>query len=273
MEEKKVAIITGASSGMGWAVARRAARQGWRVVVAARRAERLTDLVGRIQAAGGQALAVPADLSDPADQARLIAATIAAYGRLDVLLNNAGLPLEHDFADSDPADLRRQWDVNVTALVMLTRLALPHLEATGGIVINIGSVIGRVAVPGWGNYSATKVAVAGLTDALRRELAPRGVRVCLVEPGPIATEFYQRSGGPDNLVPSFSVPAPVAAQAIVRLFTHPQRRITIPAWLNPLLTLIELLMRLVPPLADAILIARQRQANRAATPPALENDR
>ncbi|MDQ2807589.1 MAG: SDR family NAD(P)-dependent oxidoreductase, partial [Chloroflexota bacterium] len=222
---------------------------------------------------GGQALAVPADLSDPADQARLIAATMAAYGRLDVLVNNAGLPLEHDFADSDPADLRRQWDVNVTALVTLTRLALPHLEATGGMVINIGSMIGRVAVPGWGNYSPTKVAVAGLTDALRRELAPRGVYVCLVEPGPIATEFYQRSGGPANPTPRLSVPAPVAAQAIVRLFTHPQRRITIPAWLNPLITLVEWLARLAPPLTDAILMARQRQANRAAKTPVLRNGR
>jgi len=263
MDEKKVAIITGASSGIGWAVARRAARQGWRVVVAARRAARLTDLVRRIQADGGQALAVTADLSDPTDQARLLAAAIAAYGRLDVLVNNAGLPLERDFADSDPTDLRRQWDVNVTALVTLTRLALPHLEATGGVVINIGSVVGRVAVPGWGNYSATKVAVAGLTDALRRELALRGVRVCLVEPGPIATEFYQRSGGSNNPAPRFAVPAPVAAQAIVRLFTHPQRRITIPAWISPWLTLVEWLARLAPPLADAILMARQRQATAA----------
>ncbi len=261
MDEKKVAIITGASSGMGWAVAQRAARQGWRVVVAARRADRLAELVRRIQAGGGQALAVAADLADPADQARLIAATVAAYGRLDVLVNNAGLPLERDFADSDPAALRRQWDVNVTALVTLTRLALPHLEATHGTVINIGSVIGRFAIPGWGNYSPTKVAVAGLTDALRRELVPRGVHVCLVEPGPIATEFYQRSGGADNSSPPMSVPAPVAAKAIVQLFTQPQRRITIPGWLNPLLTLAEWLARLAPPLTDAVLTARRRQAN------------
>jgi NADP-dependent 3-hydroxy acid dehydrogenase YdfG len=255
--EKQVAIVTGASSGIGWEVARRAARQGWRVVVAARRADRLDELVRKIKATGGQALAVTADMLNPADQERLIAATIAAYGRLDVLVNNAGFPLVGSFAENSPADLRRQWDVNVTTLVTLTRLALPHLEATGGVVINIGSIVGRVALPGAGTYSATKVAVAGLTDGLRRDLTRHGVRVCLVEPGPFATEFYLRSGGPEGKPPRWNYPPSVAAKPIVRLFTRPRRRITIPQWFAIPLTLGDWIARLAPGLADAVLAARR----------------
>jgi uncharacterized protein len=260
--EERVAIVTGASSGIGWAVARLAARRGWRVVVAARRAERLEALAARIREAGGTALVVPADVAALADQERLVAEALRAFGRIDALVNNAGLPLSTPFHATDPAELRRQWDVNVTALATLTRIALPHLEARGGTVINVGSVIGRVAVPGWGNYSATKVAVAALTDALRPELQARGVRVCLVEPGPIRTEFYQRSGGESNPAPPRSLTAMTAAAPIVRLLDHPRRRITIPGWLSPILTVVGALAHAAPGLTDAVLTRREARDGR-----------
>ena len=204
--EQRVVIVTGASSGIGWAVARWAACKEFRVVLAARREDRLHDLAARIAEDGGTALVVPVDIARPEDQRRLIEETVRAFGRIDVLVNNAGVPLPTPFAESSAEDLRRQWDVNVTTLATLTRLALPYLgqhshELHPGTVVNIGSGISRFAVPGMGNYSPTKIAVAGLSEALRRELEPRGVHVCLVEPGPVA-ETRQRSGGAGGRCPA-----------------------------------------------------------------------
>ncbi len=250
--EDRVVIVTGASSGIGWAVARRAAHKGFRVVLAARRAERLEALAARIAADGGQAHVVPADLVDLAAQRHLVDEAIRVYGRIDILVNNAGLPLPVPYAEATPEDLRRQWEVNVVALVTLTRLALPHLEASRGGVINIGSMISRFPVPGMGTYSATKIAVAGLTTALRRELTGRGVRVSLVEPGPIATEFSTRAGG-RSMAPGggpLRISAAQAAVPIVRLFDHPRARIVVPGNLGPVLWLAEQLMRLLGPLVD-----------------------
>lgn len=250
--EKKVAVITGASSGIGWAVALRASRKGYKVVLNARREDRLHDLASKIKAGGGDVLVVVGDISRLEDQKRLVAETVSTFGRLDVLVNNAGLPLPTLFSESPPEELRRQWDVNVTALSTLTRIALPYLRESGGTVINIGSSISRFAVPSMGNYAPTKIAVAGLNDALRRELAPQGVKVCLVEPGPINTEFGEHSGSGFNnsAVLSISISAADAAVPIVRLFTHPRRRTVIPAWLGPILTLLGGLTRIATPLVD-----------------------
>jgi short-subunit dehydrogenase len=262
--EQRVVIVTGASSGIGWAVARWAAAKEFRVVLAARREDRLRDLAARIEEDGGTALVVPVDIAKPEDQRRLIDETVRAFGRIDVLVNNAGLPLPTPFSESSPEELRRQWDVNVTTLATLTRRALPYLEQHRhelhpGTVVNVGSSISRFAVPGMGNYSPTKIAVAGLSEALRRELEPRGVHVCLVEPGPVATEFGARAGD-KGVVPSrLVVPAAKAARAIVRLFDHPQRRIVIPARLGPVLTLAGGLAGAFPHLVDAVVRRALRQ--------------
>jgi short-subunit dehydrogenase len=262
--EQRVVIVTGASSGIGWAVARWAACKEFRVVLAARREDRLRDLAARIAEDGGTALVVPVDLAKPEEQRRLIDETLRAFGRIDVLVNNAGLPLPAPFAESSAEDLRRQWDVNVTTLATLTRLALPYLEQHRqelhpATVVNVGSSISRFAVPGMGNYSPTKIAVAGLSEALRRELAPRGVHVCLVEPGPVATEFGARAGDKGVVPPRLAVPAAKAAKAIVRLFDHPQRRTVIPARLGPVLTLAGGLAGAFPRLVDAVVRRSLRQ--------------
>lgn len=258
---EKVVIVTGASSGIGWAVARRAARKGYRVVLNARREERLRELARKIEVEGGEALVVVGDMTRLADQKRLVAEAMRAFGRIDVLVNNAGLPLPTLFSESAPEELRRQWDVNVTALSTLTRIALPHLRATKGTVVNIGSSISRFAVPAMGNYAPTKIAVAGLTDALRRELVPQGVNVCLVEPGPISTEFSEHSGGGLNSGVSsrLSISAAAAAVPIVRLFERPQRRIVVPGWLGPVLTVLGGLTRIATPLVDAAFFAAARR--------------
>jgi short-subunit dehydrogenase len=248
--DKRVVIVTGASSGIGWAVARQAARAGWRVVAVARRTERLAALVWQIESAGGAAVAVVADLGTVGAPEAVISAALGAYGRIDALVNNAGMPLAAPFAEAEAADLRRQWDVNVTAVVVLTRLALPHLEATRGVVVNIGSALTRLAVPGMGNYSPNKIAVAAFTEALRREVGPRGVRVCLVEPGAVRSEFHARAGRGQMLPrPLVLSPAQVAGP-LVRLLDRPRRRLVVPGWLAPALLGIEWAGRLVPPLAD-----------------------
>ncbi len=259
---EKVSIITGASSGIGWAVALRAARNGYRVVISARREDRLNELAGKIRASGGEALVVVGDIALLETQKRLVEEAVSNYGRIDVLVNNAGLPLSTGFGASPAEELRNQWDVNVTALSTLTRLALPYLETTKGTVINIGSSISRFPIPGMGNYAATKIAVASLTDILRMDLMRRGVNVCLVEPGPISTEFGERAGT-GGRSPGFSVAASQAAIPIVRLFEHPQRRIVVPAWMGPLLVVMGFMTRLFVPVINLVLLFRAKRMRQA----------
>ena len=263
----KVVIITGASSGFGEQTAQIAASRGYRVVVTARREERLRALVERIQAAGGTALAVSGDVTSAADQQQLIERTLAEFGRIDVLVNNAGVPLPKSFVESTVEELRRQWETNVLSVVELTRRALPALIDAGGVVINVGSTAGHFSVPGWGLYFPTKVAVASVNDALRRELVPLGVRVCLVEPGPYNTEFAQRAGMQPDPNVSFGFPPSQVAEAIVRLIERPRRLTIKPTWMTPLILLGGGLTRLLPGVVDLILwaVARRRQRQAAQT--------
>src|SRR4051794_16657572 len=124
--DRKVVIVTGASSGIGRGVAELAARKGYFVVVNARREERLRELAEKIESRGGRVLVVPGDIAKLEDQRRLVDETVRTFGRIDVLVNNAGLPLPTMFSETAPEELRRQWDVNVTALATITRLALPY---------------------------------------------------------------------------------------------------------------------------------------------------
>ncbi len=254
--EQKVVVVTGASSGIGAAIAREAARKGFAVVLAARRSPLLEELATTIMQAGGTALAVTTDVSRLDDQRRLVDETIRVFGRLDILVNNAGKPVRGDFGDAAPEVLQDQWNVNVTALVTLTRLALPELRRRRGVVVNIGSTISRFAVPLWGTYAATKVAVAGLSTVLRRELQPQGVRVCLVEPGPVRSEFYDHAGSPLGRELGFS--AESVARATVRLFDRPRSRIVVPGWLGPLLSLSSAVAWCAPWLLDGAFFLRAR---------------
>jgi short-subunit dehydrogenase len=256
MQQNKVVIITGASSGFGCETALLAAKRGYRVVLAARRAERLMELAKQIENDGGTVVAVPCDVTKGEDQQRLIDAALQEYGQIDILVNNAGVPLAQGFIDASLDDLRRQWETNVLSIVELTKRALPALIATRGIVINISSLASRMSLPGWGLYFPTKVAASSLSDTLRRELMPYGIRVCIVEPGPFQTEFYLRAGTPPEQ--NFGLPPEWVSRSIVRLFEHPKRMTVVPSWMRPFGALIDALMRSLPGSVDLVFWIRTK---------------
>jgi len=180
----KVAIVTGASSGIGEETAKRLAGLGYTVYAAARRVERMAHLT----AAGIRPVKV--DVTDDAALAAFVDEVIAESGRIDVLVNNAGYGSYGSVEDVPMAEARRQVDVNVFGLARLTQLVLPHMRAQrGGYVVNVSSVGGRIYEPLGGWYHATKFAVEGLSDSLRLEVAPFGIHVVVIQPGAIRTEW------------------------------------------------------------------------------------
>jgi uncharacterized protein len=234
----KVVLITGASAGLGAAVAREAATKGYTLALTARRGDRLERLVDEIAKHGVETLVIPAALDDPREPELIVAAVIACFGRLDVLINNAGMGLPSLFADSDPEHLRRQLEVNLVAPLLLARHALPYLIERRGMIINVGSAITSIPNPALGAYGASKAGLAYWSIALRRELMHKGVQVCLVEPGPVKTEFFDaftRLGAePGRYHPMLDAPAPwmsarveVVARRIVRLIERPKRRLSV----------------------------------------------
>lgn len=186
----EVAIVTGASAGIGAAVARKLSEDGFQVVLAARRAERLEKLGQEITARGGTALSVPTDITRLEDCQRLVQKTMTAYGRIDVLVNNAGFgyrsPLEYIPLDA----IRHNFETNLFGPIALTQLVIPIMrDRQKGYIVNISSVAGRIARPLSSVYDATKHAIEAISDSLRAELAPFGIRVIVIEPGFIKTEF------------------------------------------------------------------------------------
>lgn len=178
-------LVTGASSGVGEAVARRFVEAGARVVIAARRQETLEAVAKRIGA-----IAITADLSQASECHRLITQAAEALGGLDVLINNAGCHHRGDFSEQDADALAQMVDTNLRGPVMLSSLALPWLkQARRGAIVNVGSVAGRMPVPGSATYSATKAGLRTLTYAMAEELRGSSVSVSVVSPGPIATDF------------------------------------------------------------------------------------
>jgi NADP-dependent 3-hydroxy acid dehydrogenase YdfG len=189
------ALVTGASSGIGEATALALAEQGAAVAVVARRRDRLEDLARRVEAAGGRALVVEADVTGP-DQAReAVERTVAELGRLDILVNNAGVMLLGPATEAPFEEWQRMVDLNLTGLLACTQAALPHLRAAAqgerrvADLVNISSVAGRIARSGSGVYNATKFGVGAFSESLRQELSPDHVRVSLVEPGAVETEL------------------------------------------------------------------------------------
>jgi short-subunit dehydrogenase len=222
-------IVTGASTGIGRATALRLARRGARVFAAARDERRLDALA----AEHPEIVASPSDVSDDADRAALVKQSEP----VDVLVNNAGLGWKGMAEDMPPDKVRQLFEVNVLALIDLTQRVLPGmLERGRGHVVNVGSIAGYVASPGETVYCATKFAVQGFTDGLRREVVRRGVDVTLIAPGPIKTEFMARirtgepAGQPGAL--DYGLPPESVAKAIERALTRTRvpgyRTITVP---------------------------------------------
>lgn len=180
----RVAIVTGASSGIGAATATRLAELGYVVYAAARRVDRMAAL----EASGIRIL--PMDVTDDASMTDGIERVIDEQGRIDVLVNNAGYGSYGAFEEVDLHEARRQFDVNVFGLARLTQLVLPSMRARrSGTIVNVSSMGGKITTPLGAWYHASKFAVEGLSDATRLELAPFGIRVVVIEPGAIATEW------------------------------------------------------------------------------------
>lgn len=187
--EGKVALVTGASSGIGEATALCLAEAGANVAMSARRAERLQGLVDKIEAMGGKALAIPGDMTKEEDARKAVKATIAGLGKLDILVNSAGVMQAGGIENCDTDLYRQVIDINLMGTVYTCAEAVPHmLEQGGGDIITISSLAGRKGGPMTSAYSASKHAVNFFTDGMRQELGDRNVRVCTLMPGATETE-------------------------------------------------------------------------------------
>lgn len=204
--DRPVILVTGASSGIGLAVARRFASRGWRVFASMRRPEKGEALLAEARAAGW-ALDVPTlDVTDDASVAGAVSGLLAATGgRLDVVLNNAGYYVYGPLEETTPDELRAQLETNLIGVHRVTRAVLPALRAQGrGRILVIGSVSGLVALPAIGPYQASKWAIEAWTETLRYEVSPWGIRVALIEPGPFQTALHDNevragaAGSPDS---------------------------------------------------------------------------
>ena len=215
----QVVAVTGASSGIGEATALACAQAGAAVALAARRKDRIEALAARIAEEGGRALAVETDVSSEQDARRFIERAHGELGRLDVLVNNAGVMLLGPIAGADTEEWRRMIDANVYGVLYCTHAALPLMLAQGeGHVVNVSSVAGRFARAGSGVYNLTKFGVGAFSEALRQETAPRGVRVTLVEPGAVATELagHNREEVLQQIRKMFADVTPLVAEDIAR---------------------------------------------------------
>ncbi len=179
------ALVTGASKGVGLAVVRRLAMEGARIALVARGAEALEAAAEQVRRAGAEAIALRADVSKLDECARVVSETVAAFGGLDLLVNNAGAHVRGTFAELAPADVATMVDVNTRAPLVLIAHALPHLARAQGSIVNVASIAGMAPLPGAAVYSGTKFALRAFSIALREELKDSGVSVSLVSPGPI----------------------------------------------------------------------------------------
>lgn len=241
-----VAFITGASSGIGEATARRLAEHGATVAVVARRKDRLDTLVGDIETAGGTALALEADITDRAQAEQAVQAAVDRFGRLDILVNNAGLMLLGPIHGTDIEEWEQMIAVNQKGLLYVTHAALPHLltaaqDELRGVadIVNISSVAGRYASPNFGVYNMTKFGVNGFTEALRQEVTKKQVRVGVLEPGAVATELVSHNNAQvrDELAASDAIPVPLQpediADGITYMVTRPGRSAVAELWAMP----------------------------------------
>jgi short-subunit dehydrogenase len=234
----EVAIVTGASSGIGAATARELGRRGATVVLAARRVDALEAEAQAMRAAGGEALAIRTDLTDAGQITRVVDLTMAAFGRVDVLVNNAGAGWSRPLAASPPDEVIRLIEVNLLGAILLTRAVLPGmLERRHGAIVSVGSLSGRVAMEPL--YSASKYGLRGFSLALRRQVAGSGVSVSLVSPGNVRTAMTRQV--------SAQMPGPgLVATTIANLVTHPHREVVVPRRHYA----IALLEQLLPSMAD-----------------------
>ena len=195
----KVALVTGASKGIGASIAKHLAAEGASVVVNYSSDQAGADsVVSEITAAGGKAVAVKANVAEPAEIENLVAESVKAFGSIDILVNNAGVYQFAPLEEITPEFFHRQFNINVLGLLLTTQAAVRHFPAEGGAVINISSVVSTLGLPGGSVYGGTKAAVDAATRALAKELGPRGIRINSINPGMVATEGTATAGIDDS---------------------------------------------------------------------------
>ena len=240
-----IILLTGASSGIGAATAKQLAGEGYALVLAGRRAERLQQLCDEIRGHTPEAalLPVPTDVRDSAQIEHLVTQAIQTFGRVDVLVNNAGVGETHQAWQPTDAQIDNIMGTNFVAPMQLTRAVMPGMIARGsGSIINVASVASHISTPTSSLYCASKFALRAWNDALRREMHGMGIAVSLVSPGYIRTEMTAE-------VP-LAMPGPeIVAKAISRLIRRPKREVFVPGYYRPLTWL----AAISPPLTDAIL--------------------
>lgn len=237
---RPVIVLTGASSGIGLATARELAGRNYALVLAARRTAELERLARELDPTGTTVIAVPTDVTDDHSRRALIERAVERFGRVDILINNAGITVEKGWWWDDPDPLR-VLRVNLEAPIELVRLVLPEMRRRGsGHIVNIGSVAGRVGTNGM--YSASKFGLRGFSDGLRRELLGSGVQVSLVSPGFVKSEMTARARLP--------MPGPeVVATAVAEVLLRPRREVIVPRLYRAL----SLLGSLAPALGDQLI--------------------
>jgi short-subunit dehydrogenase len=227
---EQVIVITGASSGIGLATARMAAKKGARLVLAARSDEALSQLVNEIEQDGGEAVAVTADVGNQEDIRQIAQTAISTFGGFDTWVNNAGVSIYGKIEDVPTTDMRQLYETNFWGVVYGSLEAVQHLKERGGALINIGSTVSERAVPLQGIYSSSKHAVKGFTDALRMELEADGapISVTLVKPGAIDTPYTEHAKNYMEAKPKHAPPVyspKVVAETILYCAAHPVRDI------------------------------------------------
>ncbi|MBA3585425.1 MAG: SDR family NAD(P)-dependent oxidoreductase [Gemmatimonadetes bacterium] len=255
MFDNEVVWVTGSSTGIGRAAAIGFAEQGCRVAVHYNSSEEeAREVAGKIEEAGGDAMLVKGDVSDSGDVKRMVGEVEDRYGRLDVLVNNAGVSAHGRFADGDDATLRRIMEVNFLAAAELTRRAIPVLSSgTRPAIVNIGSILGHRGIPLNSEYCASKFALRGWSESLRAELAPLGIDVLLVSPGTTETEFFDHLLAKRGALPwgkAKGIPAATVARQTVRALERGRREI-FPNWRGRALVLAN---RLFPRMVDRVMV-------------------
>jgi short-subunit dehydrogenase len=233
--DQQVIVITGASSGIGLATAEAAAKEGAKLVLAARSGQTLEEIVQRIKANGGQAIYVIADVADREQVQRIADAALQKFGRIDTWVNDAGLSIYGRLDETGEQDARRLFDINFWGVVNGSLVALPHLKGEGGALINVGSEVSDAVVPLQGMYSASKHAVKGFTDALRveiEELDEAPVSITLIQPTAVDTPFPQHARNYMDQEPKLPTPQiepQKVAEAILEAAVKPQRDVKVGA--------------------------------------------
>jgi NADP-dependent 3-hydroxy acid dehydrogenase YdfG len=234
--KNKIVLITGASSGFGKDAAHLFAAEGAKVILVARRIDRLQMLANEIHKVGGEAIAVPADVTLREEIDLMVETVLELYGRIDILFNNAGFGGLDWLESLDPErDIETQVQVNLTGMILVTRAVLPYmLRRQSGHIINMSSIAGWLAAPSYTVYAATKYGVRGFTTALRREVAPFGIQVSGIYPGPSRTEFAWARGAKKRKRPKwfdlFFIPAEDVSERVLELAMYPRRTVIIPWW-------------------------------------------